>query len=617
MGKVKTVWEDCDILVVGGGMAGTGATYEARYWGRDMKIVCAEKANIDRSGAVAQGLYAINCYMGMQWDENQPEDHVRYARNDLMGLVREDLAFDMARHVDSAVHKFEEWGLPIMRNEKTGQYQREGKWQIMIHGESFKPIVAEAARKSADKIYNRIMVTHLLMDESKENRVGGAVGFNCRTGAYHVFRAKAVIVAAGGASHIFKPRSVGEGMGRTWYAPWSSGSAYALPIGVGAKMTQMENRIVLTRFKDGYGPVGAYFLHLKTYTQNTYGEEYESKWYDQTKAMVGEYIDHTPTPTCLRNHAFIEEVKAGRGPIHMVTMEAFQDPHLEEVGWENFLGMTVGQAVVWASQDIDPKYVNPELTTSEPYVMGSHATCSGAWVSGPEDISPPEYFWGYNRMLTVDGLFGAGDTVGGTAHKFSSGSFTEGRIAAKAAVKYVLDLGEEKIEVNNKQCEDLKEIIYKPLENYTVGRNEITAGTVSPSYLLPIQGLQRLEKIMDEYVGGISVNYMTNGNMLKRGIELLGTLQEDLEHVGAEDLHQLMRAWELKHRTITSECVAQHTLFREETRWPGYYYRGDHMKLDDDNWHCLTVSRRDPETGEWTMEKAPLYHIVDEKEDDE
>ena len=67
--------------------------------------------------------------------------------------------------------------------------------------------------------------------------------------------------------------------------------------------------------------------------------------------------------------------------------------------------MTVGQAVVWASQNIDPKYQNPELTTSEPYVMGSHATCSGAWVSGPEDLSPPEYFWGYNRMTTVEGLF--------------------------------------------------------------------------------------------------------------------------------------------------------------------------------------------------------------------
>jgi hypothetical protein len=29
----------------------------------------------------------------------------------------------------------------------------------------------------------------------------------------------------------------------------------------------------------------------------------------------------------------------------------------------------------------------------------------------------------------------------------------------------------------------------------------------SPSYILPIQGLQRLEKFMDEYVGGISAHY--------------------------------------------------------------------------------------------------------------
>ena len=68
MAKRKTIYEDSDILVVGGGMAGTGATFESRYWGRDMKIICAEKANIERRGADAQGLYAINCYMGMRWN---------------------------------------------------------------------------------------------------------------------------------------------------------------------------------------------------------------------------------------------------------------------------------------------------------------------------------------------------------------------------------------------------------------------------------------------------------------------------------------------------------------------------------------------------------------------
>jgi adenylylsulfate reductase subunit A len=145
----KTVFVDSDVLILGGGFGGCGAAYESRYWGRNAKIVLVEKANIERSGAVAHGLSAINCYMGMRWNENRPEDHVRYARGDLLGLTREDLGYDIARHVDSTVHKFEEWGLPIMKNEETGRYLREGKWQIMIHGESYKPIIAEAARKAA------------------------------------------------------------------------------------------------------------------------------------------------------------------------------------------------------------------------------------------------------------------------------------------------------------------------------------------------------------------------------------------------------------------------------------------------------------------------------------
>ena len=38
------------------------------------------------------------------------------------------------------------------------------------------------------------------------------------------------------------------------------------------------------------------------------------------------------------------------------------------------------------------------------------------------------------------------------------------------------------------------------------------------------------------------------------------------------------------------------------------------MKLDDDNWHLLTVFRRDPKTVKFSMEKFPVYHIVDENE---
>ncbi|MGC8661644.1 MAG: adenylyl-sulfate reductase subunit alpha [Nitrososphaeria archaeon] len=606
----STRYVDSDILIIGGGMAGCGAAYEARYWGRNLKIVLVEKANIERSGAVAMGLSAINLFLGLKWNENKPEDFVKYARNDLMGIIREDLLYDIARHVDSSVNLFEEWGLPIMKDESTGHYKREGRWQVLIHGESFKPIVAEAAQKSASEIYNRIMITHLLLDRDNPNRVAGAAGFSVRDGTFYVFRAKAVIVASGGATHIFRPRSVGEGAGRTWYSPWSTGSAYALLIKVGAEMTQMENRLVVTRFKDGYGPVGAWFLAMKAVAKNAYGEVYERKYVEEQRKLYGDYVDAKPFPTCLRNDSMIREIKAGRGPILMHTEEVLNSREKEEEGWEDFLDMTVSQSIVWASQNIDPKYRPAELQASEPYVMGSHATCAGAWTSGPSDISPRDYFWGYNRMTTVEGLFGAGDTVGASAHKFSSGSFTEGRLAAKAAVKYVQDHRDYTPHLDDYYIKSLKQMVFKPLENYEVYKNVIVRGTVSPAYLYPNQGVIRLEKIMDEYVGGWGTFYTTNAVLLNRGLELLTMLKEDLSKLAAENLHQLQRAWELDHRVWTAEAVLRHTLYREETRWPGYYYRSDFPTLDDKNWRAFVNSKYDPVNNTWTMMKKDMIDLV-------
>jgi adenylylsulfate reductase subunit A len=592
-------------------MAGCGAAYEARYWGRNLKIVVVEKGQIERSGAVAMGLSAINCYMGMRWNENTPEDFVRYVRNDLMGLVREDLVYDIARHVDSTVHLFEEWGLPIIYDKQTGHYKREGRWQILIHGESYKPIVAEAASKAATQVYNRIMITHLLKDSSNPNRVGGAAGFNVRDGTFYVFRAKAVIVTAGGGTHIFRPRSVGEGAGRTWYAPWSTGSAYALLICAGAEMTQMENKLVVTRFKDGYGPVGAWFLALKATATNAYGDDYELKYREKQRSLYGNYVDAKPFPTCLRNDAMLEEIRAGRHPIYIHTEKVLDTREKEELGHEDFLDMTMSQTIVWASQNIDPKKKPSELQPSEPYIMGSHATCSGAWAGGPSDISPSDYHWNYNRMTTIEGLFGAGDTIGGSAHKFSSGSFTEGRLAAKSAVAYLADQGESP-RVSETTVSEIRSQVFQPLENYSLGRNLITAGTVSPLYLYADQGVVRLEKIMDEYVGGWGSMYTTNEILLSRGLELLTMLKEDILHVAAENLHQLQRAWELNHRVWTAEAVLRHTLFRKETRWPGYCYRSDYPKLDDQNWHVFVNSRYDSVNKNWQMFTRPCMRLVED-----
>jgi adenylylsulfate reductase subunit A len=599
---------DSDILVIGGGMAGCGAAYEARYWGKNLRILIAEKGQIDRSGAVAQGLSAINTYVGVQEGENTIEDFVKYARDDVMGLAREDLIYDVARHVDPSVRLMEKWGLPIAKDPRTGRYQREGRWQLLIHGESYKPIVAEAAKKAASEVVNRAVITHLLKDRTDPNRVAGAIGFDGRDGSLLVFRSKAVILAAGGATHIFRPRSVGEGWGRTWYSPWSSGSAYGLEIEAGARMVQMEIRLIPTRFKDGYGPVGTWFLYLKSYATNRLGERYEDNR-ERLRPLVGSYADAKPMPTCLRNHLMMEETKEGRGPILMHTEKVLDTPEKVEAGWEDFLDMTVSQAHLWASQNHDPARRPSEIAPTEPYIMGSHAVNAGAWVSGPEDIAPAPYRWGFNRMTTVSGLFAAGDAAGGATHKFSSGSFAEGRIAGKSAVRFVLANADHPPEVDPSEIERRGQEIFQPLDNYNLGRPYITQGTVSPLYLYPSQGLKRLEKIMDEYAGGATTFYTTNATMLERGLELLSMLREDLDLLGAEDLHQLTRAWELVHRVWTAEAVVRHTMAREETRWPGYYYRSDFPKLDDGRWKVFLISRYDPGSRAWSIDREQVLGL--------
>jgi adenylylsulfate reductase subunit A len=638
--KPEVVEVDTDILIVGGGMSACGAAFEAVRWrdaakaaGKgDLKITLVDKAAMDRSGAVAMGLSAINTYMG----ENDPADYVKYVRGDLMGITREDLVYDLGRHVDDSVHNFEDWGLPIWKKDAEGHSAdgaqglpkltdggtpvRSGKWQIMINGESYKVIVAEAAKAALglDNIYERVFIVKYLLDEKVENRIAAAVGFSVRENKVYIFRANALLSGCGGAVNVFRPRSVAEGQGRAWYPVWNSGSGYALGIQVGAELTMMENRFVPARFKDGYGPVGAWFLFFKAKATNSFGEDYCATNLEETKKLYSPYAEKLGT--AIRNHMMMMDMKAGKGPILMrtdnamaelaKTMDKKQIKHLEAEAWEDFLDMCIGQAGVWAGQDIEPDQKPSEIMPTEPYLLGSHAGCAGFWVSGPDDLgAPAEWNWGYNRMSTVTGLFMMGDICGASGHKFSSGSHAEGRIAAKSAVAFVLDNKDFKPTVT-KSTDELAGELYLPFEIFEKYKTYSTAPDVNPNYIKPKMLQARLQKIGDEYFGGISTWYMTSKPMLDEGLRQLQMLKEDAAKSGAANLHELMRAWENYHRIWSLEAHAKHILFREESRYPGYYYRGDFLAIDDNNWKCFVNSKYDPKTGEWNCFKKDYVQLV-------
>src|SRR3990170_1366206 len=627
-GSPEVIEEEVDMLIIGGGMAACGTAFEIPRWaeGTGLKVKLVDKAALSRSGAVAQGLSAINTYLG----ENDPSDYVRYVRNDLMGIVREDLIYDVGRHVDDSVHNFEDWGLPIWKakgdEEKSlrlgGKPVRSGRWQIMINGESYKWIVAEAAKKALgiERIEERVFIVRLINDKNDPTRIAGAAGFSVREHKLYIYKFKACMLAAGGAVNVFRPRSVGEGGGRAWFPVWNAGSTYSMAAEAGAEMTMMENRFVPARFKDGYGPVGAWFLLFKSKATNGFGEDYVKK----NAHMLAEFAPYDTAavvPTCLRNHAMLHEMKEGRGPILMDTPSAMkalganmtprEAKHLEAEAWEDFLDMCIGQAGVWAGMNIRPEETASELMPTEPYLLGSHSGCCGIWVSGPEDLnSPAEWKWGYNRITTVTGLFTAGDGVGASGHKFSSGSHTEGRIPGKNAVRFVRDHKGFDPALKG-DIKAIAEDIYLPVRNYFEHREKTTAEDVNPHYILPRMLQMRLQKIMDEYVAGTSTYYQTNGKLLQMGLHYLTMLKEDSQKMRAKDLHELLRAWENYHRIVTAEAHLRHILFREDTRYPGFFYRSDFPKLDEANWKCFVNSRVDPETKEWTMMKKKHVDLVE------
>ncbi|MBI4824052.1 MAG: adenylyl-sulfate reductase subunit alpha [Nitrospirae bacterium] len=638
MKEFATEVVETDVLILGGGMGGCGAIVEAVYWAKPLglKITWVDKAAVDRSGPVAMGLSAINTYMGMDGkvteNSRMPERYAEYVTNDQCGLTRQDLVYDIGRHVDGTVRHFQKWGLPIWTDD-AGNLRKSGEWQVMISGESYKIIVAEAAKNAlatlGDKgrLIERVYITHLLKDEKEPNRVCGAVGFSVREDKFYVFKAKVVYCGMGGAVHVFRPRSQGEGFGRSWMPPFLAGSTYALILHAGGELTQMDVTFVPPRFKDSYGPVGTFFLLFKTPATDAYGGPYVGAYGSETDKWAP-YSKAKPCPTPVRNYEMILCTQEGKSPMLIHTEKVVErlqkeitDPkelkkklkEYESEAWEDFLDMTIAGATNWAAHNIDPLEKPMELALGDPVFIGSHAGSTGAWVCGAEDLMPKEYADAfpakYNLMTGVMGLFTAGCGVGACAHKFSSGSHVQGRIAAKSVVRFANDQKDYKPTVSDDTIKKLKEIVLRPLALYEEKSTYTTSADVNPNYISPHSFLFRVQKIMGEYAGGWETLYGTSDKMLETGLWKLAFCGEDIEKIATKDLHGLLRAWEAIHRYWVAEACMRTRQSRKESRWPGYYQKHDYLKLDEGQKHFVNL-KYDVEKKEWKVIERPMIPII-------
>lgn len=533
-----------DILIIGGGTAGCYAALTIREKS-DYSIIIAEKANIKRSGCLAAGVNAINAYIVKG---RKPEDYVDYAKKDADGIVREDLLMTMSEGLNRVTDKMEKLGLVILKDEN-GEYVARGNRNIKINGENMKPILAEAVSKLTDcTVINRINITDYIVEN---NTIKGAYGFSIEDATAYEIRAKKVLCATGGAAGLYRPNNPGFSRHKMWYPPFNTGAGYAMGIRSGAEMTTFEMRFIALRCKDTIAPTGTIAQGVGAKQVNSLGEVYETKYGLTTSERV---------------YGTVMENLEGRGPCYLRTEGI--SPQQDESLRKAYLNMAPSQTLKWVEAGKNPSEQNVEIEGTEPYIVGGH-TASGYWVNT-------------ERETTIHGLYAAGDVAGGCPQKYVTGAMVEGEIAAIDMVSKLdadtSDGSPDTSAFDEKKALDAKASEY---DHFLTERSQMfTTEAIE----------EAMQKVMDNYAGGISTHYQFNGKQLALAKEKINHLIELTGDLYAPDMHELMFIYELKERLTVCLSVIAHLGARKETRWHSFAENLDYPDKSDD-WMKYVNSR--------------------------
>ena len=538
---------DTDVLIIGGGTAGcfAGITLGKK---KDLDVLIVEKANIVRSGCLAAGVNAINAYITKG---RVPQDYVDYCKKDADGIVREDLLLSMSERLNHVTKVMEDLGLVILKDEN-GDYVARGNRNIKINGENIKPILADAVKKQDNvAVINHLNITDFIVEN---NKIKGAYGFDVNDAVFYEINAKAVLVATGGAAGLYRPNNPGFSRHKMWYPPFNTGAGYAMGINAGAEMTTFEMRFIALRCKDTIAPTGTIAQGVPAKQLNSNGEVYENKY---------------GLTTSQRLYGTVTENREGRGPCYLGTKGISKAQ--EEDLYKAYLNMAPSQTLKWLEAAGGPSEEDVEIEGTEPYIVGGH-TASGYWVDN-------------NRETTIHGLYAAGDVAGGCPQKYVTGALAEGEIAAQAIAERLTGSGKGFV-VREASDEELSQEALEKKHEYE-------------SFLNNKQGLvdieqteEAMQKIMDQYAGGISTDYQYNEARLELADEKIKFLEKSIDNLAAQDADDLLRIYEIRERLTVCRSVIAHLKARKETRWHSFAENMDYPAKSDD-WLKYVNSRKE------------------------
>ncbi|GHJ42933.1 fumarate reductase/succinate dehydrogenase flavoprotein-like FrdA [Catellatospora sp. TT07R-123] len=521
---------DCDVVVVGGGTAGTMAALSAAEHGA--RVIVLEKAHVRHSGALAMGMDGVN--NAVIPGKAVPEDYVREITLANDGIVNQKTVYQTASRGYDMVRRLEGYGVKFEK-DAYGEYavrqvHRSGSYVLpMPEGRDIKKVLYRVLRerrmRDRIRIENRLMPVRVL---TAGGRAAGVAALHTRTGEFATVSARAVILATGASGRLGLPAS-GYLYG-TYENPTNAGDGHSMAYHAGAELSGIECFQINPLIKDYNGPACAYVANpFGGYQVNNRGQRFVDSdyWSGQMMAEVARELGTDRAPVYLKlTHLPEETISRLEAILHTTERPTRGTFH-------------AGRGHDYRTHDV-------EMHISEIGLCGGHSA-SGVWVDE-------------HGATTVPGLYAAGD-LACVPHNYMIGAFVFGDLAGTHAAG--LDTAAAPLPLD--QIEAAHELVYRPLRN--------------PDGLPQQQVEYKLRRFVNEYVAPPK-----SAAKLDLAVEAFERIRADIDRLGARTPHELMRCVEVTFIRDCAEMAARASLTRTESRWGLYHQRLDHTSRDDEQW---------------------------------
>jgi succinate dehydrogenase/fumarate reductase flavoprotein subunit len=549
---------ETDVLVIGAGGAGLRAGIAASESNQEVTIISQELIGKAHT-VMAEG--GINAALANLDADDSWEIHARDTCKAGAYLNDQTLVEILAKEAADRVYDLETFGAIFSRTPEGLIMQRPFGHQTFRRtcyagdrtGHEIIVTLKEELRRRDIRLISEVFATSLLLDR---NRVAGTTAVDMRTGEFFAIRAKALVMAAGGAGRVYSI---------TTNAQADVGSGYAMGYKAGAELVDME------QFQ--FHPTGAAIppaARGRLVTEgvrgeggillNKDGERFMQRYNPQSMELAGR--DEVA-------RSIATEIREGRGTENgAVFLDATFLPSriIEErlpTMLEDFLDI-----------GIDIRNEPMEVTPTAHHVMGGLRIDRTAKTS-------------------LKGLYAAGEVVGGVhgGNRLGGNALAAGqvfgKIAGSSAAAYASRSSLPRIDRSALEAEFSR--IVAPLER--------------ESGISPSRASSNLQSMMWEKAG-----IFRNEKDLKVVLEFLLEEQKQVtsnlavSNKATRYNTEWISALGLQDMLLFSEMLVRSALFRQESR--GAHYRTDYPELDHSKWFCnIIVTQKD---SQMLLKKTPI-----------